>query len=162
VSSRSREKVLGGLRIGRIFFTEIWGNLGYYNFLRLGFEGYRRVQQECRDMATYGATAIAELGPFELITDGTELPVFAFKLRDEVEGYSAYDVSGGMRERGWQVPAYTFPKNREDLVALRVVVRNGYSRDPANIFLDDLKRLLERLEKQSSPAHDESYTSFSH
>jgi glutamate decarboxylase len=67
----------------------------YYNFLRLGFEGYRRVQQECRDMATYGATAIAELGPFELITDGTELPVFAFKLRDEVEGYSAYDVSGG-------------------------------------------------------------------
>jgi glutamate decarboxylase len=113
-------------------------------------------------MATYGATAIAELGPFELITDGTELPVFAFKLRDEVEGYSAYDVSGGMRERGWQVPAYTFPKNREDLVALRVVVRNGYSRDPANIFLDDLKPLLERLEKQSSPAHDESYTSFSH
>jgi glutamate decarboxylase len=47
-------------------------------------------------------------------------------------------------------------------VALRVVVRNGYSRDPADIFLDDLKRLLARLEKQSSPAHDESYTSFSH
>src|SRR5215204_6554482 len=30
VSSRSRENVLGGLRIGRIFFTEIGGNLGYY------------------------------------------------------------------------------------------------------------------------------------
>jgi glutamate decarboxylase len=48
------------------------------------------------------------------------------------------------------------------LVALRVVVRNGYSRDPAEMFLDDLKRLLERLEKQPSPAHDEAYTSFSH
>jgi len=60
------------------------------------------------------------------------------------------------------VPAYTFPKNRQDLLALRVVVRNGYSRDPADLFLDDLKRLLPRLEKQSSPAHDESYTGFSH
>jgi glutamate decarboxylase len=134
----------------------------YYNFLRLGFEGYRRVQQECRDMATYVSGAIGELGPFELITDGTELPVFAFKLKGEVDGYSAFDVSSGMRERGWQVPAYSFPENREDLIALRVVVRNGYSRDPAGIFLDDLERLLGRLEKQESPAHDESYTSFSH
>ena len=106
----------------------------YYNFLRLGFEGYRRVQQECRDVATYGSAAIAELGPFELITDGSELPVFAFKVRDEVDNFSAYDVSGGMRERGWQVPAYTFPENREDLVALRVVVRNGYSQGPRRHF----------------------------
>src|SRR5215204_5096804 len=134
----------------------------YYNFLRLGFEGYRRVQQECRDIATYVSGAIAELGPFELITDGSELPVFAFKLRDEVEGYSAFDVSSGMRERSCQVPAYSFPKNRQDLVALRVVVRNGYSRDPADMFLDDLKRLLPRLEKQGSPTHDEAYTSFCH
>ena len=134
----------------------------YYNFLRLGFEGYRRVQQECRDMATYVSGAIAELGPFELVTDGSELPVFAFKLRDDVDNYSVFDVSSGMRERGWQVPAYSFPKNREDLVALRVVVRNGYSRDPADIFVDDLKRLLQRLEKQPSPAHDEFYTGFSH
>jgi glutamate decarboxylase len=98
----------------------------------------------------------------ELITDGSELPVFAFKVRDEVSGFSAYDVLGGMRERGWQVPAYTFPENREDLVALRVVVRNGYSRDPADMFLDDLKGLLVRLEKQSSPTHDESYAGFAH
>src|SRR5215212_619790 len=113
-------------------------------------------------VAIYASGAIAELGPFELITGGTELPVFAFKVREEVENFSAFDVSSGMRERGWQVPAYSFPKNREDLVALRVVVRNGYNRDPADIFLDDLERLLVRLEKQSSPAHDESYTAFSH
>ena len=46
-------------------------------------------------MATYVSGAIAELGPFELITDGSELPVFAFKLKDEVDGHSAFDVSGG-------------------------------------------------------------------
>jgi glutamate decarboxylase len=79
-----------------------------------------------------------------------------------VDNYSVFDVSRGMRERGWQVPAYSFPKNREDLVALRVVVRNGYNRDPADLFLDDLKRLLVRLKKQPSPVHDESYTAFSH
>src|SRR5215203_1294250 len=60
------------------------------------------------------------------------------------------------------VPAYSFPENRQDLVALRVVVRNGYSRDIADMFLDDLKRLLVRLEKQPSPTHDESSTGFSH
>ena len=134
----------------------------YYNFLRLGFEGYRLVQQECRDVATYASDAIAKLGPFELITDGSELPVFAFKLRDDVDNYSAFDVSSGLRERGWQVPAYRFPKNREDLVALRAVVRNGFSRDPADLLLDDLERLLPRLEKQPSPAHDESHATFHH
>jgi glutamate decarboxylase len=134
----------------------------YYNFLRLGFEGYRRVQQECRDVATYVSSGIKQLGPFELITDGTELPVFAFKLRDEVDRYSVFDVSRGLRERGWQVPAYTFPKNREELTALRVVVRNGFNRDLADLLLDDLKRLLRRLEKQPAPMHDETSASFRH
>jgi glutamate decarboxylase len=67
-----------------------------------------------------------------------------------------------MSERGWQVPAYSFPKNREDLLALRVVVRNGYNRDPADIFLEDLERLVVRLEKQPAPVHDESETTFHH
>ena len=80
-------------------------------------------------MATYVSGAIAELGPFELITDGSELPVFAFKLKDEVDGYSAYDVSSDARERLAGASTRS-PENREDLVALRVVVRNGYSRDP--------------------------------
>ncbi len=134
----------------------------YYNFLRLGFEGYRRVQQECRDVATYVSGGIAQLEPFELITDGTELPVFAFKLKDDIDNYSVFDVSRGMSERGWQVPAYSFPKNREDLLALRVVVRNGYNRDPADIFLEDLERLVVRLQKQPAPVHDESHTTFHH
>ena len=53
----------------------------YYNFLRLGFDGYRAVQAYARDVATRLSANIAELGPFELITDGDELPVFAFKRR---------------------------------------------------------------------------------
>jgi glutamate decarboxylase len=97
----------------------------YYNFLRLGFNGYRHVHGYARDVATALSAQIAELGPFELITRGDELPVFAFTLRDEIENFTVFDVSNALRERGWQVPAYTFPKNRDDLGALRVVVRRA-------------------------------------
>ena len=73
----------------------------------------RKVQGYAREVATRLSAKIGELGPFELITKGDELPVFAFKLRDKVENYTVFDVSNALRERGWQVPAYTFPKNRE-------------------------------------------------
>jgi glutamate decarboxylase len=134
----------------------------YYVFLHLGFEGFRRVQQECRDVATGLAREVAGLGPFELLTDGSELPVFAFKLRDEIDNYSVFDVSSRLRERGWIVPAYTFPKNREDLAVLRVVVRNGFSADLAGLFLRDLEHLIPQLERQPQHLHDESATGFHH
>ena len=56
----------------------------YYNFLRLGFEGYRSIQQSCRDTAKWIATQFAAMGPFELVSDGGELPVFAVRLKDDV------------------------------------------------------------------------------
>jgi glutamate decarboxylase len=134
----------------------------YYNFLRLGFEGYQAVQQYSRDVATRLSALIAELGPFELLTRGDQLPVFAFKVKDEIDNYTAFDVSSAMRERGWQLPAYTFPKNRTDLAALRVVVRRGFTHDLADMFIDDLKRQLPRLQKQPEPQHDASEQAFHH
>ncbi len=134
----------------------------YYNFLRLGFEGYRAVQGYCRDVATRLSGKIAELGPFELITRGDELPVFAFKVADGIDNFTAFDVSSALRERGWQVPAYTFPANRTDLAALRVVVRRGFTHDLADLLIDDLKRQLVRLEKQPEPVHDTAESGFHH
>jgi glutamate decarboxylase len=135
----------------------------YYNFLRLGFDGYRRVQQYARDVATTLAAQIAELGPFELLTRGDELPVFAFKLRDDIANYSVFDVSNALRERGWLLPAYTFPKNREDLAALRVVVKRGFTHDMGDLLVADLKRQLPRLQKQPAPVHDrDSGSGFHH
>jgi glutamate decarboxylase len=124
----------------------------YYNFLRLGFEGYRKVQAYGRDVATTLSARIAELGPFALITRGDELPVFAFTLREEIDNFSVFDVSNALRERGWLVPAYTFPANRTDLAALRVVVKQGFSHDMGDMLIDDLVRQLPRLQKQSEPA----------
>src|SRR5664279_711539 len=123
----------------------------YYTFLRLGFEGYRRVQQTCRDVAMRLAAAIEGIGPYELLSRGDELPVFAFQLNDAVTNFTVFDVSRRMRERGWQVPAYTMPPNREDLAVLRVVVRNGMSSDLAALFLADLVRFTAELERQPAP-----------
>jgi len=131
----------------------------YYNFLRLGYEGYRRVQGYAREVATQLSERISDVGPFRLLTRGDELPVFAFKTSDEVDNFTVFDVSNAMRERGWQVPAYTFPKNREDLAALRVVVRRGFTHDMADLLLADLKRQLPRLQGQSAPVHDEGTAS---
>ncbi|HEY2207614.1 MAG TPA: glutamate decarboxylase [Pseudonocardia sp.] len=134
----------------------------YYNFLRLGFEGYRRVQQDCRDVATRLAAEFAKLGPFRLLTDGSQLPVFACTLADGVDAFSVFDVSAGLREHGWLVPAYTFPANRTDLAALRIVVRNGFSHDMADMLLTDLAALLPRLGRQPGPARGAEAAGFAH
>jgi glutamate decarboxylase len=126
----------------------------YYNFLRLGFRGYQRVQGYAREVATSLSGQIAELGPFELITRGDELPVFAFRLHESIRNFTVFDVSAALRERGWQVPAYTFPKNREDLAALRVVVRRGFTHDLADMLIADIKRQLPRLQKQPQPTNE--------
>ena len=134
----------------------------YYNFLRLGFDGYRRVQQASRDNAMYLADAISKLGPFELITDGSELPVFAFSLKQGTGNYTVYDLSDRLRDRGWLVPAYSFPENREDLSALRVVVKNGFSRDLADLLLADLRRHIDYLEQLKSPLPQANTGGFHH
>jgi glutamate decarboxylase len=114
----------------------------YYNFLRLGRDGYTAVQKGCQDIALRLSSGIAELGPFELLTDGSELPVFAFKLRDDVTNYTVFEVSRALREHGWQVPAYTLPANLEDVAVLRIVVRNGFSAAMADLLLAHLERAV--------------------
>ncbi|MBV9314359.1 MAG: glutamate decarboxylase [Pseudonocardia sp.] len=134
----------------------------YFNFLRLGFDGYRRVQSTCRDVASTLAGKIAKLGPFRLLTDGRQLPVFAFTLKEDQTNYSVFDVSVALRTHGWLVPAYTFPANCEDLAALRVVVRNGFTHDLADLLLDDLTYELPRLAAQRQPLRGPEAAAFAH
>jgi glutamate decarboxylase len=123
----------------------------YYSFLRLGHEGYRAIQQSARDTARHLADAIDATGAFKLLTRGDELPVFAFTTDGDTKNFDVFDVSRRLRERGWQVPAYTFPADREDLAVLRIVCRNGFSRDLADLLLADLGRLLPELRRQPGP-----------
>jgi glutamate decarboxylase len=134
----------------------------YYTFVRLGFDGIRRVQQYCRDVATGLSRRIADMGPFRLLTSGDQLPVFAFTLAGDVTGYSVFDVSAHLREAGWLVPAYTFPADRTDLSVLRVVVRNGMTHDLADLFFEDLQRVVGQLERQEKPLRGKEASSFAH
>jgi len=123
----------------------------YYNFLRLGFEGYRDVQLACQEVARYLAAEIAAMGPFELLSDGTDLPVLAFRLADPAARYTVFDLSERLRQRGWLVPAYTFPENLQGVAVLRIVVRNGFSRDLAGLLVSDLRMQVEALAAAPHP-----------
>ena len=119
----------------------------YYNFLRLGMEGYRRIQESCRQVAMYTAGELEKMGPFELVSDGGDIPVLAWAIKEETN-FTLFDLSERLRFRGWQAPAYTLPENLEAMAVMRVVVKEGFSRDMANLFLDDVRRALEHFKSQ--------------
>lgn len=123
----------------------------YYMFASLGHEGYRRVIGGARDVAMYLSSEIEKIGPYRLLTRGEDLPVFAFTLKDEVTNYNVFHVSARMRQRGWLVPAYTFPENRQDLSVLRIVVRAGLNFDMAETLIEHLKEETAELEGLDAP-----------
>lgn len=136
----------------------------YYTFLRLGRDGYRAVQQASRDVARGLAERFEAVEDFRLLTRGDQLPVFALTTAPGVTAFDVFDVSRRLREHGWLVPAYTFPKNREDLSVLRVVCRNGFSADLAALLVQDLELLLPELRRQPGPLSKDASaaTSFHH
>jgi glutamate decarboxylase len=134
----------------------------YYTFFRLGRAGYRAVQQAARDVATYLSGQIESLGVFNLISRGDELPVFAFTTKDDVTGWDVFAASRRLRERGWQVPAYTFPDNRTDLAVLRIVCRNGFSLDMAGLLLDDLRAAIDDLQAHAGHSPESGPSGFRH
>jgi len=105
---------------------------------------------------------VGELEPFELISQGRELPVLAFRTADHVDRYSVYDVSETLRIRGWIVPAYRMPNGLEDMSVLRVVVRNGFSRDMARLLLADLESAVQRLERVGGDPSTSDRAGFHH
>ena len=124
----------------------------YYNFLRLGRKGYAQVMRCLSDTAQWFSRELAAMTGsdnkpvFHVITDGSAIPVVAFRL---VEGakYTVFDISALLRSYGWQVPAYTMPEGASDIAVLRVVVREGFSANMARALRDDLLEVLVKLGK---------------
>ena len=77
-------------------------------------------------------------------------PLVASRLA-EPRPYTVYDISERLRAHGWVVPAYHLPANAEEVALLRIVVREHFSRDMADMLLDDLTRVLERLDAVATP-----------
>jgi glutamate decarboxylase len=133
----------------------------YYNFLRLGRQGYTRIQRSCQQTALYLSRHIAALGPFELLTDGSTIPVFAWKLKEQTN-FSLYDFSDRLRYHGWQVPAYTMPRNCEDLVVMRIVVKEGFSHDMADLLLVHMREALDYFASQPGYIPRKTGSHFAH
>jgi len=127
----------------------------YFMFMSLGREGYTAMMRILRKVAMHIAKGVAEMGPYRLISDGSDLPVFAFSLAPEIRNYTVFDVSDQLRERGWLVPADTFPENRQDLSVLRIVVRAGMHLEMADQLLDALSDKTKKLESLTAPLPDQ-------
>ena len=119
---------------------------------------YLAVSDQDRALAFY-----RDMLGFEVRTDTEFGEGFRWIEVAPAGAYTVIALVPPMRERGWQIPAYTFPKNREDLAALRVVVRQGFSHDLGDLMIADLKRQLPKLQQQAEPVHDaSSAASFHH
>jgi len=137
----------------------------YFMFTTLGREGYRRIMEGAQTVATYISGAVAKMGPYNLISEGRDLPVFAFAVDPAVKNYTVFDISDRLRQFGWLVPAYTFPANREDLSVLRIVIRAGMTMEMADNLLQDIRHVTEFLESLDRPLPGpakEKRTAFAH
>lgn len=122
--------------------------LQYYNFIRFGFDGYKSIMQTCRQVATHLASEISKMADFELVSNGDEVPAFCWKLKKPTN-FTLFDLSEKIRYNGWLVPAYTLPEKLEDIVVMRVVVKIGFTMELANMLLEDIKKHVEELHKES-------------
>ncbi len=118
----------------------------YYNFLRLGREGFTSVMRCLSETAQWLAHQLTAMPIFEVISDGSAIPVVSFRLTGD-PGYTVFDISALLRGYGWQVPAYTMPDGATDVAVLRVVVREGFSANLARALHDDLVEVLGKLDK---------------
>lgn len=126
--------------------------LQYYLFLRLGFEGYRAVQQASQDVAKYLSAGIAKLDAFELWNDGSDIPVFAWRLKDgHTKNWTLYHLQDRLRMKGWLIPAYPMPADLEQITVQRIVVRNGLSMDLAIELLQAIETEVAYLDALESP-----------
>ena len=138
----------GDMPVFQINFSRPAGQIisQYYLFLRLGREGYRKIHTACYETAQYIAAEISKMGLFEVIYNGDPqegIPALAWQFKQDVNpGFTLYDLADRLRIRGWQVPAYSLPENVTDVVIQRILVRQGFSRDMADLLLEDFRRAI--------------------
>lgn len=126
----------------------------YYQFLRLGKEGYRQIQQNCLNVCNYLKDNLKQMGIFEFFSNDMPNPLFIWTLKnDPKRNWTLYDLSDALHVEGWQVPAYTMPKAMEDVVIMRIVVRQGTGIDLANLLMEDIKRCVAQLNQLKEPTN---------
>lgn len=106
----------------------------YYNFIRLGKEGYKEIHQETLRVATFIEVC--------------------WKLSDAVIGkvhWTLNDLSDRILMRGWQVPSYPLPANLEHVMIQRIVCRADLSMHMAEILVKDIADAVHTLNENRLP-----------
>lgn len=126
----------------------------YYNFIHLGVEGYTEIHSNSMDIAEYCHKAIGRMPCFRNYSEKLENPLFIWTMSPEYEKdakWTLFDLQDKLMQSGWMVPAYTMPKDIEDMVVMRIVVRQGMSRDMADMLIEDITNAVAELEKLEYP-----------
>ncbi|KZX10811.1 glutamate decarboxylase [Methanobrevibacter curvatus] len=120
----------------------------YYNLLRLGIKGYTDIMENLMLTAKYLKNMLKELDIFDFLDEELELPIITMKLKENYEKTAnVFEISNKLREHGWIIPAYTMPPNIEEIAVLRIVIKENFSRDMAEMLVKDLKE-IEKLYKE--------------
>ncbi|XP_021769716.1 glutamate decarboxylase-like [Chenopodium quinoa] len=117
----------------------------YYQLIRLGFEGYKHIMENCRENAKMLTEEIEKMGKFEVVSKDIGVPVVAFSLKDS-SNYTVFDIAERLKRFGWIVPAYTMPANAEHIAVLRVVVREDFSRSLAERLMSNIHQVLDEMD----------------
>ncbi|MCL4420932.1 MAG: glutamate decarboxylase [Candidatus Thermoplasmatota archaeon] len=132
----------------------------YYNIMKLGFDGYSTIVNKMMGNAHYLAESIAKSGLFKLLNGARHIPVVTFEQKEKKK-FTLFDLSYKLRERGWIVPAYSLPPEANDTTIMRVVVRENFTSDMVDIFVQDLMNAEKALEN-GNPSPTRAYSQKAH
>ncbi|KAI8029910.1 Glutamate decarboxylase 1 [Camellia lanceoleosa] len=121
----------------------------YYQLIRLGFEGYKNIMENCQENAAVLKEGLKKTGRFDIVSKDNGVPLVAFSLKDN-SCHNEFEVSDLLRRFGWIVPAYTMPPDAQHITVLRVVIREDFSRTLAERLVSDIQKVL--LELDGLPA----------
>ncbi|MGF6261598.1 glutamate decarboxylase [Paraburkholderia youngii] len=124
----------------------------YYQFLRLGFDGYQRIMRQTLDNAIALRQTLVDSGYFTIMNEEQRIPVVAVTLDESVTKFNEFDVSNKVREKGWVLSAYSMPANAEEVKSLRVVVRPHINHNVAQMLARDIVNACKYLETHGGSA----------
>ena len=130
----------------------------YYNFIRLGRDGYTYVMEQMQQNASVLAKNLRDSGRFEVIgEDEEQLPLVAFRLKPGHDAsYDESDIAWQLSaERGWMVPAYTLPPNAENVKIMRALVKETMSREQVDRLTQDIEDACKTLDQKGRTTHAE-------
>lgn len=121
----------------------------YYQLIRLGYEGYRNIMENCQENAMVLKQGLEKTRRFNIISKDKGVPLVAFSLKDS-SCHNEFEISEMLRRYGWIVPAYTMPPDAQHVTVLRVVIREDFSRTLAERLVLNIQNVLHELD--SMPA----------